>query len=431
MTNNYDNLLSLPLVPKYTFENFVVGPNSRFVCASALAVAKEPGKAYNPFFIYGPVGLGKTHIMHAIGHSVLKNNESFSFLCTTAEKFMGHVIDSIRHSSQHEFREKCSNVDLLMIDDVQFLSESESTQDEFFHVFNMLYQNGKQIVLTSDRPPKQLVSLTDRVRNRFEWGLIADIKLPDLETRVAILKSKAEQEKMDIEEKLLLFVASKLKSNVRELEGFLKRLKAYAEFVEQPVTMDLIKLVIGDLLPPETDAPQSVLVQEEENIPVAPPQVKAQEELIIITPASSASSSAQPQEQAKSKETLLATSVDVGVFYPEGRELELSGVKERFAAVLRKHRLKFNLKSVFESSYPLKLPVDYSQFPRTCRSHGVNIVIVIGPPPGSLPQQEFSNSLITLLESEQVSLQYIAWNELTKDYRYLNMALDMTIARHK
>lgn len=427
MTNSVDNSWSLPLVQKFTFENFVVGSNSRFVYASALAVAKEPGKAYNPFFIYGPVGLGKTHIMHAIGHSVLKSNAPFSYLCTTAEKFMSHVIDSIRHSNQHEFREKCSSVDLLMIDDVQFLSESESTQDEFFHVFNMLYQNGKQIVLTSDRPPKQLVSLTDRVRNRFEWGLIADIKFPDLETRVAILKNKAEQEKMNIDEKLLLFVASKLKSSVRELEGFLKRLKAYAAFVEQPIALDLVKLVIGDLLPPETDAPQSVLVREDENVHLAPSRTEEKEELIVITQAPAV----QPQEQPKSKDTMLATSVDVGVFYPEGRELELSGVKERFAAVLRKHRLKFNLKSSFESSYSLKLPVDYSLFPRTCRSHGVNIVIVIGPPPGTLPQQEFANSLITLLESEQISLQYISWGELTKDYRYLNMALDMTIARHK
>jgi len=241
----------LDLNAVYTFEEFVIGPNNRFTSAAAQAVADNPGKIYNPFFIYGGVGLGKTHLMHAVGHYVRKKNPGLRILYVTTEKFMSEVIDSIRRGGLQEMREHYRLVDLLLVDDIQFLVESESTQEEFFHTFNVLHQSGKQIIITSDRPPKQLTTLEDRLRSRFEWGLIADIKSPNLETRVAILKKKGETEHLVLDDNIMLYIGSKLKSNIRELEGFLKRINAYATLTHQEVNMELIRSLMQDLLPAE------------------------------------------------------------------------------------------------------------------------------------------------------------------------------------
>jgi len=237
----------------YTFEEFVVGVHNRFTHAAAKAVAANLGKAYNPLFIYGPVGLGKTHLMHAVGNKVLENNPDAHVLYVTTEQFMSEVIDVLEEASLKDFHQKYRSLDLLMVDDIQFLSSSESTQEEFFHTFNELHLAGKQIIMTSDRPPKMLTTLEDRLRSRFEWGLIADIKSPNLETRVAILhKKESQMGGIHLEEDICLYIAGKLKSNIRELEGFLKRVQAYAQLNNEPITLPLVKEIMRELLPPQS-----------------------------------------------------------------------------------------------------------------------------------------------------------------------------------
>ncbi len=278
------------LNPGYTFDNFVVGPSNRFTHAATQAVAKSPGEIYNPLFIYGGVGLGKTHLLHAIGHYVKSRKSDSKILYVTTEAFMNEVIDAIGKGTLEEFRERYRQVDLLLIDDIQFLAEAESTQEEFFHTFNILHDAHKQIVISSDKPPKQLTTLEERLKSRFEWGLIADIKSPNLETRVAILKKKEELENLDLSDNILVYVAGKLKSNIRELEGFLKRINAYGQLTKQEVTIDLVRGLMNDLLPekereelvevkpPETRAPEL----EEEKKP-APPPLEVEEERKCLT----------------------------------------------------------------------------------------------------------------------------------------------------
>jgi len=239
----------LRLNPAYTFENFVVGPSNRFTHAATQAVAKSLGEIYNPLFIYGGVGLGKTHLLHAIGHYVHNKRPRAKILYVTTERFMSEVIEAIGKGTLEEFRERYRQVDLLLIDDIQFLVEAESTQEEFFHTFNVLHDAHKQIVITSDKPPKQLTTLEERLKSRFEWGLIADIKSPNLETRIAILKKKEEIEHLDLGDNILVYIAGKLKSNIRELEGFLKRINAYAQLTKQEITIDLVRELMNDLLP--------------------------------------------------------------------------------------------------------------------------------------------------------------------------------------
>ena len=245
----------LRLIPQYTFENFVVGPNSRFTHAAAKAVAEKPGLVYNPLFIYGGVGLGKTHLMHAVGHFIREAHPEHKILYVTTEKFISEVIEAIHKGTLQEFRDRYRSLDLLMVDDIQFLSESEQTQEEFFHTFNILHDAQKQIIITSDRPPKQLLTLEDRLRSRFEWGLIADIKSPNLETRVAILKNKAQLAGVKMDDESMMYIAGKLKSNIRELEGFIKRVDAYAKLTNQQVSLKLVKELMQDLLPEEEIPP--------------------------------------------------------------------------------------------------------------------------------------------------------------------------------
>lgn len=238
-------LLESNLNPKYTFENFVVGASNQFAHAAAMAVAENPGKAYNPLFIYGGVGLGKTHIMQAIGNYILKKDPTKKVVYTTTETFMNQLIEALKSDNIHLFRERYRSVDILLIDDIQFIGGKERTQIEFFHTFNALYDAGKQVVLTSDRPPKDIPTLTERLRSRFEWGLIADIQPPDFETRVAILKRKAEEEKIEVSDRVIKMLAAAIRSNVRQLEGALVKLKAKATLEGKPINEELVRELLS------------------------------------------------------------------------------------------------------------------------------------------------------------------------------------------
>ena len=236
------------LNPKYTFDSFVIGNSNRFAHAASLAVAESPAKAYNPLFIYGGVGLGKTHLMHAIGHYVLQNNPSAKVVYVSSEKFTNELINAIKDDKNEEFRTKYRNVDVLLIDDIQFIAGKERTQEEFFHTFNVLHDANKQIILSSDRPPKEIPTLEDRLRSRFEWGLIADIQVPDFETRMAILKKKADVEKLNVANEVMVYIATKIKSNIRELEGALIRIVAYSSLTNREITVDLASEALKDII---------------------------------------------------------------------------------------------------------------------------------------------------------------------------------------
>ncbi|MGI8905143.1 MAG: chromosomal replication initiator protein DnaA [Candidatus Sumerlaeaceae bacterium] len=248
------------LNPKYVFDRYVVGESNRFAHAACRQVAEPLSKSYNPLFIYGGVGLGKTHLMHAIGHQLLRTNTGAKVLYVTSEQFMNSFIESISQGKQFEFRDCYRNVDLLLIDDIQFFSGKERTQTEFFHTFNALYDAGKKIVVSSDRPPKELTTLEDRLRNRFSWGLVVDVQPPDLETRIAIVMKKALEEQVDLPSEVALYIAERVQSNIRELEGVLVRLKAYSILQRQPVTLELSKNVLAHLL--ENDAPRPIDIED-------------------------------------------------------------------------------------------------------------------------------------------------------------------------
>jgi chromosomal replication initiator protein len=236
------------LVAKYTFENFVIGASNQFAHAACVAVANQPGDNYNPLFIYGGVGLGKTHLVNAIGHQAAAHRPGLKVAYLSSESFMNELIASLRRDKMDEFKRKFRNVDILILDDVQFIAGKERTQEEFFHTFNSLYESHKQIVITSDKFPKEIPGIEDRLRNRFEWGLIADIQPPDMETRVAILQKKAEVERVHLPHDVAIFLASNIDSNVRELEGSLTRLGAFGSLTKAAITIDLAKDVLRNTL---------------------------------------------------------------------------------------------------------------------------------------------------------------------------------------
>jgi len=467
----------LKLNPAYTFENFVVGPSNRFTYAATQAVAKSPGEIYNPLFIYGGVGLGKTHLLNAIGHYMHKKRPEAKLLYVTTEKFMNEVIEAIGKGTLEEFRERYRQVDLLLIDDIQFLAEAESTQEEFFHTFNVLHDAHKQIVITSDKPPKQLTTLEERLKSRFEWGLIADIKSPNLETRIAILKKKEELEHLDLSDNILIYIAGKLKSNIRELEGFLKRINAYGKLTKQEVTIDLVRELMNDLLPerereefvevrpPEKRKPK---LEEEKVVPVPPPleveerkcltcgqelnyvekydrwycyncKKYAPEEIPeraapgvppIEEEVTEQEVSPPPVEAAPIDKSL--RKVEVAYFYPQDHNEEFEELKAQFNEVLKKHKLRFRLDAVFEKEYRAEKRINYGMFAEVCKTGKVRIAVVLGPPPGSsLSTDEFSRMLGAILADANISLHFIPYDDIKKGYKYLNMLLDIAMIRHK
>lgn len=253
---NGSNMLN----PKYTFDTFVIGSGNRFAHAASLAVAEAPARAYNPLFLYGGVGLGKTHLMHAIGHYILEHNPSSKVLYISSEKFTNEFINSIRDNRAESFRNKYRNIDILLIDDIQFIAGKESTQEEFFHTFNALHEERKQIIISSDRPPKEIPTLEERLRSRFEWGLITDIQPPDLETRIAILRKKAKAENLDIPNEAMMYIANQIDTNIRELEGALIRVVAYSSLINQDITTHLAAEALKDIIP--SSRPKMITIQD-------------------------------------------------------------------------------------------------------------------------------------------------------------------------
>ncbi len=246
--NHVLRLSSSWLNPKYTFDTFVIGGSNRFAHAASLAVSEAPARAYNPLFIYGGVGLGKTHLMHAIGHYVIEHTPSYRVVYISSEKFTNEFINAIRDNKTVDFRNKYRSVDVLLVDDIQFLAGKEQTQEEFFHTFNALHENNKQIIISSDRPPKEIPTLEDRLRSRFEWGLITDIQIPDLETRVAILRKKAVIENISVSNDVLLYIADKIVNNIRELEGAFIRVIAYSSLTNRRVSVPLAEEALKDII---------------------------------------------------------------------------------------------------------------------------------------------------------------------------------------
>ena len=236
------------LNPRFLFDNFVVGPSNRFCYAASLAVAESPAKAYNPLFIYGPVGLGKTHLMQAISHQIKVNHPNIHSCYISSERFTNELIEAIRHRSTTQFRQKYRNIDVLLIDDIQFIAGKEATQEEFFHTFNTLHNNRKQIIISSDRPPKEIVNLEERLRSRFAWGLITDVQPPDFETRVAILRKKIEREPVNVPDDVIDFIAEQIKTNIRELEGALIRVIAYSLLEEKLISLEMTKVILKDMV---------------------------------------------------------------------------------------------------------------------------------------------------------------------------------------
>lgn len=250
------------LNPKYTFENFIIGSNNRFAHAAALAVAENPGKQYNPLFIYGGVGLGKTHLMQAIGHAMYQSNPHTKMIYVTGEHFANSVISAIMYKKNEVFRNKYRGIDLLLIDDIQFIAGKDKCQEEFFHTFNTLFESGKQIVVTSEKPPKDIPMIEDRLKSRFEMGLLVDIQAPDYETRLAILRKKAQQERYIIDDEILVKIATKVKSNIRELEGVFNKLVAYSSFTNHQLTSDVVDNTIESILVKNTKVLTSTLIMQ-------------------------------------------------------------------------------------------------------------------------------------------------------------------------
>ncbi|MDE2214580.1 MAG: chromosomal replication initiator protein DnaA [Candidatus Omnitrophica bacterium] len=276
----------LHINPRFLFENFVVGNGNRFAFAAAQAVAENPAKAYNPFFIYGPVGLGKTHLLQAISHGAQKKNPGLKICYLSSEQFTNELINSIRHHSSESFRQKYRNVDILLIDDIHFIAGKMSTQEEFFHTFNTLHDHHKQIIICSDRPPKEISNLEERLVSRFAWGLVTDIQPPDYETRVAILRKKLELESVTVPDDVVLFIAQEIKTNIRELEGALIRVVAYALLEDKMISLNVAKQVLKDMVKETIKTISVDMVQKEVaayyNIPLADLKNKKRNKNVVL-----------------------------------------------------------------------------------------------------------------------------------------------------
>jgi chromosomal replication initiator protein DnaA len=480
-SGNTKEYYGLPLNPKYTFDNFVVGANNRFTHAAALAVAENPGKTYNPLFIYGGVGLGKTHLMQAIGHYVKSKKPLSKIVYVTSEKFISQVIEAIRNGDIRNLRDSYREIDLLLVDDIQFIADSESTQEEFFHIFNTLHQYGRQIVITSDRPPKLLTTLEDRLRSRFEWGLIADIKSPSLETRVAILKRKGEEENVNLDDNILLYIASKLKSNIRELEGFLKRINAYSSLTKQPVDMTLVKQLMAELLPEEdlTDEEKKLVkneVKEEvpskkvvsrPSVPLHPkpkievfnsvikqqvptgkqpkPKPVSVEDIYKMSRSTTESPKSDVEPLSPEPQTLpkideedfyreyesIVNTVEAAFFFPEGKIEEIYLVKQKFAEVIKKHNLRYKIVTAFDRPYEIE-NLNYKMFVELCKTNKIDVCILLSPPQDAqISAEDFYENILPLMQEGQIIFEFIPWRDLTKEYRYLNLALDIALSKFK
>lgn len=278
---NTESIDKSSLNPNYTFDTFVVGNNNKLAHAASLAVAESPGEVYNPLFLYGGVGLGKTHLMHSIAHFIQSNNPDVKILYVSSETFTNELIEAIRNgnnTAMTKFREKYRNIDVLLIDDIQFIIGKESTQEEFFHTFNELHSAGKQIILSSDKPPKEMETLEERFRSRFEWGLIADIQPPDYETRMAILKKNAESYNKEISEEIFDYIASNIKSNIRELEGAFNKVIAYSKLNKVDITLDIVIETLKDLISPnkvKQVTPELIINTVAEHYGVKPEDIKS------------------------------------------------------------------------------------------------------------------------------------------------------------
>ena len=279
--SNTSNLERANLNAKYTFDTFVVGGNNRFAHSASLAVAESPGEVYNPLFLYGGVGLGKTHLMHSIAHFILDKNPNTKVLYVTSEYFTNELIEAIRNgnnAAMSKFREKYRNIDVLLIDDVQFIIGKESTQEEFFHTFNHLHSLKKQIIISSDRPPKDIETLEARLRSRFEWGLIADISSPDYETRMAILRKKEELDGYNIDDEVIKYIATNIKSNIRELEGALNKLIAYSHLEKRKINLDLAEQALKDIISPNAAreiTPELIIEVVAEHFNITPEEISS------------------------------------------------------------------------------------------------------------------------------------------------------------
>lgn len=516
------------LKPAYSFDQFVVGPNNHVAVGACQAVVKAPGETYNPLVVYGPAGVGKTHLMQAAAHEMLVKNPSFKVKYISAERFMNEIVTAIAEDRVIDIRKAYSALDLLIIDDVQYLVESKIAQEELFHIFNNMHQENRQVILAADRTPNQLASLSKGIRSRLEWGLAADIQPPDENTRLEILRRKQSVQGMSMSDDMLRPAARALRSNVRELEGFLKRLHAYVTLSHQELSMNLVQAVVRELAPDSADvaangaslnnespglspapgiAPALTKVLHPENghkngkngahkngkaadgaddlereekvvrkPPVPPPDLSALTEVLdgakdtpaakkpakdAPAPAPAAAAPAAPPAPPKAEPAPAAPppakaappmqaipeSPDAAMnddpdmpaghkevaavfFFPEGKTEELETVHRKFQEVIKKHKLKFRLKRAHDDAYAFKGKVDYARFSDVCKERKAPVAIVIGPPPESLiTEQDFNDPLTVALDGQNVSVQLVSWGEINKDYRYLNLALDIALVR--
>ena len=535
------------LKPAYSFGHLVIGPNNHVAAAACREVLKAPGEMYNPLVIYGPAGVGKTHLMHAVAHEMILKDPAAKVKYISAERFMNEVVTAIAEDRSMEVRTLYSSLDLLIMDDVQYLVESKIAQEELFHIFNNMHQENRQVILACDRMPNQLGNLSKGIRSRLEWGLATDVQAPDEPTRLEILKRKQSNQGLEMGDEMLSLVAKGLSSNVRELEGFLKRIHAYVTLSHQPLSLDLVKAVIMELAPSGADArsngatlhnespglslapgiapdltrvlnaenghkngngkatngtnghakngvhkkhdapaesmtpapaptPESTKASlaEVENIlkpsskkaaapeieavvppkpveAVAPPALVAAapapapvEKKTEVVPAPPApvkppmqvipETPSEHEETGEEESDLPAGHKEMTAvfFFPEGKTDALETVDKKFQDVIKKHKLKFRLKRVHDEAYGFKGKIDYARFAAICKDHKVPVAIVVGPPPESLiPEQDFYDPLTVALDVQGVSLQLVSWGEISKDYRYLNLALDIALVKAK